>query len=320
MSKDTFSSEFLAGVGRPAVVTDAIAAWPALSKWTFEFFAESFGGDLIIPAAGLCRPSARKLTTIRAYVNYVSDPAGDLAGFWYDPHQRLAASKPRCEPASPFYLFGDGMFNAHPELSRDVESSLYFIDDWSLSLQVAERRALELTAERSYRVLLIGPEGALSHLHYDFGATHSCLAQIRGFKRCILFSPEDSPFLYDGKVDPATPDLKQFPLFSGATPYEAVIGPGDVLVTPPRWWHYVESLTSSITIAHNFYNFLNCHDYLSFLLARATRLVSELEKDKELSLELGLKPRLASVSHWLLDVVLRQEWSRLERASLGEDI
>ena len=32
--------------------------------------------------------------------------------------------------------------------------------------------------------------------------THTTLSQIQGRKRLILFSPEDSAWLYDGAVDP----------------------------------------------------------------------------------------------------------------------
>ena len=35
-------------------------------------------------------------------------------------------------------------------------------------------------------------------------------------------------------------------------PYlEAVVGPGDLLFIPIRWWHFVKSLDVSISVAHH---------------------------------------------------------------------
>ena len=40
--------------------------------------------------------------------------------------------------------------------------------------------------------------------------------------------------------------------FRSAEYVEAVIGPGDVLYIPTGWWHYVKSLSTSISIAFHF--------------------------------------------------------------------
>ena len=85
-----------------------------------------------------------------------------------------------------------------------------------------------------------------------------------------LFAPADTPLLYPiagaggggdagggdattaqgnvSAVDVEAPDLDAHPLFAGARAWDAVLGPGDVLVIPARWWHYVRSLTVSASI------------------------------------------------------------------------
>jgi hypothetical protein len=60
-------------------------------------------------------------------------------------------------------------------------------------------------------------------------------------------------------VDPAAPDLEQFPRFSGVTPIEVVVGPGQALFIPVGWWHRVEALDTSISLS--FTNFVFPNDY-----------------------------------------------------------
>jgi len=78
-----------------------------------------------------------------------------------------------------------------------------------------------------------------------------------------LFSPDDSALLYPitgsggdattaqgnvSAVDVETPDLDAHPRFAGARAWDAILGPGDVLVIPRGWWHYVRSMTVSASI------------------------------------------------------------------------
>lgn len=30
--------------------------------------------------------------------------------------------------------------------------------------------------------------------------------------------------------------------------YEVILNPGDILIVPPKWWHYVENLELSLTV------------------------------------------------------------------------
>ena len=44
------------------------------------------------------------------------------------------------------------------------------------------------------------------------------------------------------------PDLKRFPEFAKATAFDVILGPGDFVFIPARCWHYVRSLTASISL------------------------------------------------------------------------
>ncbi len=114
---------------------------------------------------------------------------------------------------------------------------------------------------RSHMQLWLGTKGNVTPLHFD--RNHGLLAQIMGSKRVDLFSHADTPYLYRDKSVRHTSqiDLREFdssksraeallrfPLFEEATRYTAVLAPGDVLYTPPFWWHEVTSLENSLSV------------------------------------------------------------------------
>jgi len=96
-------------------------------------------------------------------------------------------------------------------------------------------------------------------LHRD--DLHGLLAQLYGFKRVLLYSPDQSELLYPSKaftnsqpchVDPADADLRRYPLFSRARALEARLGPGEILVNPLGWFHCVFAEDRVISLSYSF--------------------------------------------------------------------
>jgi len=50
-------------------------------------------------------------------------------------------------------------------------------------------------------------------------------------------------------VDAENPDHELFPLFASAPYLECILQKGEVLYMPPRWWHYVRSLSLSFSVS-----------------------------------------------------------------------
>lgn len=111
-------------------------------------------------------------------------------------------------------------------------------------------------------LLLIGLEGNVTPCHYD--EQQNLFAQVHGFKRCILFSPDQFECLYphpvhhphdrQSMVDFDRPDYNKFPKFKELRGCEAIIEPGDVLYIPIYWWHHIESLMrGGYTVTINFW-------------------------------------------------------------------
>lgn len=107
----------------------------------------------------------------------------------------------------------------------------------------------------------IGTAGTITPLHFD--TYDNLLCQIVGCKYIKLYSREQTPYLYceSGKnvsstraqsnvsaVDVENPDLDKFPEIAKAEGHNVLLLPGDVLFIPQRYWHYVRSLTPSISV------------------------------------------------------------------------
>jgi hypothetical protein len=287
LSIEEIYADHLSGDGEPVILTDAITAWPALSKWNFQFFRERYGGDLILPSGGVYGRS-RRLMKLRQFLDYVEAPSQPPGGFWIDNMTRLPRPETAEDTAAPLRLYDTKAFLQHPELLEDIKPAPHCVDDWLALLPDNFQRLFQGTRYHP-RSLIIGPEGSKTHLHFDF--LHSCgsLAQIVGSKRCILFSPTDSDFLYDRNVDPEHPDLQRFPLFEQATAFCCTLNPGELLLIPRRWWHHVSSTQKSITVAYNFFNRANFPQYFMSLFKNLPKILDDFSRMPGWQEQLGVK-------------------------------
>ena len=104
-----------------------------------------------------------------------------------------------------------------------------------------------LGEESQARRLWLALAGSVSPLHFD--ASWSTLTQIgEGRRRMLLYQPYAlrSVGLYPN-WHPLRRRGRHFP--ESACAWEAVVEPGDVLIFPPRWAHYTESLGDRVSIA-----------------------------------------------------------------------
>jgi hypothetical protein len=284
---EIFQKRHLSGRGKPVILTGGLKTWNALSKWNFKYFKSHFGSECVVPAIW---PGDKYLKVIRFgdYIDSLDDPLRPTPGFWIDLETKLPRDAPPEPPETPLYLTGWKAFNLHPELLEDVELSPKFTEDWLPLLPAALRKVLEETTKYLSGGVLIGPAGSVATLHADILHTHAYLAQIVGRKKCILFPPDDSDFLYGGGVDPERPDLEKFPLFRRATAHECILHPGEMLFIPSDWWHYVTAIEKSITVSYNFFNRVNFGAYIRAILQDLPTIVTGLEKHPNAKALLGI--------------------------------
>ncbi len=287
LSPETFQQEYLAGSGRPVIVTDAMVGWKALSKWNLDYFKSQFGSDTVIVEPTL-NSKVSKVMKLADYIDYIETPSGKSPGFWIDVDTDRPLSKaPECGEV-PLYLYSWNPIMRHPELLDDVEVTPYFVEDWIPFLTPATRELLRW-ATPPYYWIFVGREGSPPTLHQDFGGTHAYLAQVTGRKKCTLFSPQESELIYQGRIDPEKPDLSRFPLLAKATFYEGILAPGEMLFIPAGWWHYVRVLEKSITFSYDFFNRANFGNYVVEFLRDLPITLEALERFPEWRASLGIR-------------------------------
>lgn len=270
LSRRDILRDHLRGSGSPVILTDTVPRWPAFQNWSFEGLTLSYGSEIVLPSLGFAG-GARKLTKLSAYLRYLEDPSVGLGGFWVDADCR-PTEPPANADGSLMYLMGWNAFQRHPELLLDIQPAPA-IPDWTLALAKLPRalRFVEDVNRREYWSLYIGPADMLTTLHQDFGDSLSCLSMVRGTKRVILFPPDDSSNLYGGSVDPEHPNYTRFPRLAHATAHEGVIGPGEMLLLPPNWWHWLRATEKFMTVSHNFFNQVNARRHLRSTLGNARK-------------------------------------------------
>lgn len=247
--------------GWPVVITNAIEDWRARSCWTFEYFKSRYGTTQVVVhhyEDGEYQPWRLKIVSLADYIDKITSTA------WH---------------AYPYYIRDNWkLFDEHKDLLDEYRIPEYFFD-WF--------RLLPSFMRLPYPRLFMGPEGAVTPLHYDIWNTHFWMAQLVGRKRWILFSPDQQELLYDCKVQPDQPDLIRFPLFRKTKPIECTVGPGDTIFVPSGWAHQVISLDATISLT---YNYMGPGCFWPALTNSVRELAIKRFKDRSLRLAGKLNP------------------------------
>jgi hypothetical protein len=222
---------------RPVLITGMLEDWPALAKWSFDYFREGWGDQEIEVQFGresdknyeANHPQHRKLMRFDEYLNLVEYSA----------------------PTNDFYMTANnGSVNrpALADLWRDITPIEEYLDP----------------ALPDAGFFWLGPAGTVTPLHHDL--TNNLLAQVLGRKRIKLVPMWDTPFVYNHQhcysmVDCREIDEERFPEMRNAQIMELVIEPGELLFIPIGWWHHVEGLEPSAMMS--FTNFRSPNDFFA---------------------------------------------------------
>ncbi|WP_416902661.1 cupin-like domain-containing protein [Micromonospora echinospora] len=224
VTPEEFFSRYYFG-NRPVLLDGMMADWPALD-WSLESLATKCGD-----------------ATVEVMTGREANP--DHA-WQYDRHRTTM----------PFrdYLAA---------LGSGVRTNDYYMvprnENWSGPLRplAADVRTPEgIVDPEAVGHLLLGPAGTVTPLHVDNSSVLLC--QVLGRKHVRLVPSYERHLVYPrggtfSAVDAADPDPVRHPRFAEATVLETVLEPGQMLLVPVGWWHWVEALDVSATVTfHHF--------------------------------------------------------------------
>lgn len=207
----------------PFVFRGAAKDWTCCKEWSVEAFGRRFGGD---PA---------RLLDLEGLRRGVTDNASRTV-----PLAELAARVEKGDESA--YLRFAPLAAAHPELARELDL------EW-----LAARRGRPERPEK-YE-FFIGGAGTRTPLHC--GVSGDFFVQVTGRKRWLFYPPDALLFLsppasrlpyFHSHGDPYGTGAGDPPLFQHADRLETTLEPGDVLWTPPFWWHDVTNLSATVGV------------------------------------------------------------------------
>lgn len=265
LSYEEFAREYLYPL-KPVIVTDVLKDWPALNRWTPDFFRKEFG-DM-------------KFTINNAEYGQSSFNEKDAVEYTMAQFIDLVLESTEEKPAP--YFRNKILYDLFPALKQDIQPlPEYLLPNWLNERYLVKRVAKVLNRGAAIELFIGGKGARFPVLHYDGAATHAVLMQIYGRKQYIVYPPEQEPYLYPSPQKPnhsaiddiEKPDLTKFPLFAKAIATTFILEPGEFLFVPSHWWHTVKILTPSITLSTNILNQSNWHELENYVAAQQPSLL-----------------------------------------------
>jgi len=219
ISRQEFSDSYFTPL-RPLIIQDMAKSWPALKKWTPEFFQSQHGDKQVklydegFVEAGENYMSQAKFIPLKNFIDAVVTTSQDLRMFLYNIKSEI------------------------PELVNDI---VYpdLVDGLS----------------KQFVFMFFGCKGSVTQMHFDIDMSHVFHTAIFGRKTITLFPFEQGkelhryPYTCRSYVDVHNPDFEQFPRLKEAHGYRVVLEPGETLYIPSGYWHHLVYEEASCAIS-----------------------------------------------------------------------
>ncbi|KAL0488707.1 hypothetical protein AKO1_015855 [Acrasis kona] len=237
LSTEYFYKNFM-HLSKPLLIKNSINNWPAIKFWQNDDYLRENFGDQRVEFEQLRNEKSGKLKhkkITKRFSTFLKDyQASADHGFQYHLDSEVISSDP--------YSTDYKMPSFIPCAAQADKEDLYFTE---LRLEMGNG----------------GQSTVLHNTDYD-----SAYAVIDGYKKVILFHPDQTKNLYEkldydnddirvSQVDPSKPDVKNYPLFQlipAKEIYETLLAPGDILFIPALWFHQVESTCRHVSLDMRF--------------------------------------------------------------------
>ena len=234
--------------GVPLVLKNTVVAtWPARKKWTLSYVKDNIS-DLLIGV---------KCTN---------------TSLTFDPDQRVPLKLNLTLPYTLRNMSKEEFLeclNQEGACSSDSYNGHYYFGSVPKPLKAdLKPDKLLYNTEKDYsagkQFMWLSSPGMITHGHFD--QDFNFFVQLIGEKRFTLWPPSQHellsvfprihPLWHKSRINFRAPDLIKFPLFGRSRALQVTVGPGDVLYIPPYTWHYVETLSPSVSLStwsHDYY-------------------------------------------------------------------
>lgn len=221
ISKDDFYKNYVKKQ-KPVVVEQLTEDWPAYQKWNLEYI-KFVAGEKIVPL-------------------YDDRPVSHKDGF-NEAHAKMKMSDYidllQKEPTN-YRIFLYNLMKEVPLLRDDFK--------WpNIGLKLIKQLPM----------LFFGGENAKVFIHYDIDYSNILHFHFHGEKQCILFDPEQTPYLYKvphslisrEDIDFDNPDFEKFPALLKAKGLVCNLKHGEMLYMPEGYWHYMRYVTPGFSMS-----------------------------------------------------------------------
>lgn len=221
ISKEDFIANYVRKQ-KPVVIEKLTQDWPAYTKWNLQYI-KSVAADKIVPLYD-DRP-----------VSHLDKFNEAHAQMKMSDYVDLLESKP-----TNYRIFLYNLMKEVPSLAKDFR--------WP---------DIGLRLIRQLPMLFFGGENAKVFIHFDIDYSNILHFHFHGKKRCVLFAPDQTPFLYKvphalisrEDIDFDSPDFEKFPALKQAKGYVTNLEHGEMLYMPEGYWHYMKYLTPGFSIS-----------------------------------------------------------------------
>jgi hypothetical protein len=211
----------------PVVIKNLAKAWPAYSKWNWQYFKELVGKQKVGLYNNIKSDAYTPINTADDYKTF---------GEYIDMISKGPAG---------WRIFLFNIFDHAPELVQDFTWPEHLMKGFV----------------KKYPMLFVGGATSITHMHFDIDLSNILHTQFAGRKRVLLFPFKEQHKLYrkpyevlsladfsnyykDGKLN-----YEDFPALKLAKGYEVILDHGDTLFMPAGYWHHMEYLDSGFAMS-----------------------------------------------------------------------
>ncbi len=221
ISKEAFYEQYVC-TQKPVVIERLTEDWPAYHKWNLDYIKQ-VAGDQTVPLYD-DRPVSHKDKFNGAHSSMKMADYVDLL---------------QSEPTN-YRIFLYNLLKEVPVLAGDFK--------WP---------DVGLRLIRQLPMLFFGGENSKVFIHYDIDYSNILHFHFHGKKRCVLFAPDQTPYLYKvphalisrEDIDFDNPDFDKFPALKHARGFVADLKHGEMLYMPEGYWHYMKYLTPGFSMS-----------------------------------------------------------------------